>query len=255
MSLSLSCARATITKLTVDKKPDDDGAKVVATALKVEVKTGAEILAEFHPSLRAALFVREAGVRFRSMKEIGWEGTRRNVDFSIRPGPDMKPAVTLADVTLRDFKLRPLEEGSQQLIALRFTVDVQDAVTPVGRILEYLKEEAWIDVHGGGELDLAPPSARAEIEGIDAAPAPEPPKEPVAPEPPKEPVATEAAIAAVRKLQPSRKGVKARLESYPDEVLRAAIAAEGAAADSRPMFVSMLEAELTRRNESFKETP
>ncbi len=246
MSLSLSCARATITKLTVDKKPDDDGAKVVATALKVEVKTGAEILAEFHPSLRAALFVREAGVRFRSMKEIGWEGTRRNVDFSIRPGPDMKPAVTLADVTLRDFKLRPLEEGSQQLIALRFTVDVQDAVTPVGRILEYLKEEAWIDVHGGGELDLAPPSARAEIEGIDAAPAPEPPKEPVA---------TEAAIAAVRKLQPSRKGVKARLESYPDEVLRAAIAAEGAAADSRPMFVSMLEAELTRRNESFKETP
>jgi hypothetical protein len=171
MSFSLSAARATITKLTLDKKPGDDGAKEVSTALKVEVKTSADILAEFHPSLRAALFVRDAGVRFRSMKEIGWEGTRRGIDLAIRPGPDIKPAVKLTDVTLRDFKLKPIEEGSQQLIGIKFTVDVDEA--PVARILEYLKEESWIDIHGGGELDLAPPSAKETIEGMeDPAPAP-----------------------------------------------------------------------------------
>lgn len=252
MSLSLSCARATITKFKADKKPDDDGTKVLVTALKVEVKTSADVLAEFHPTLRAALFVRDSGVRFRSMKEIGWEGTRRNVDLAVRPGPDMKPALKLSDVTLRDFRIKPLEEGGQQLVALKFAVDVEDPSTPVGRILEYLKEEAWIDLHGGGELDLAPPSARETIEGIDDS-------APVAGAAPKQElseasVAMEASVSAVRKLQPSRKGVKARLESYPDEVLRAAIAAEGSAADSRPMFISMLEAELTRRHETSQET-
>jgi hypothetical protein len=252
MSFSLSAARATITKLTLDKKPGDDGAKEVSTALKVEVKTSADILAEFHPSLRAALFVRDAGVRFRSMKEIGWEGTRRGIDLAIRPGPDIKPAVKLTDVTLRDFKLKPIEEGSQQLIGIKFTVDVDEA--PVARILEYLKEESWIDLHGGGELDLAPPSAKETIEGMEE-PAPAPPVSagrPNAGTPPETDEAR-AALAAievnqVRRLQPTLKGAKAKLANYPNAVLKAAIAAEMAAANCRPMFIQMLEAEIERRN-------
>lgn len=104
MSFSLERARATIKKVTVDKKTEDDGTKTPTAALKVEVKASADLLAEFHPSLRHALFANGSGVRFPSMKEFGWEGSRRGVDLAIRPGPDMKPALTLQDVTLRDFK-------------------------------------------------------------------------------------------------------------------------------------------------------
>jgi hypothetical protein len=250
MSFSLSAARATITKLTLDKKPGDDGAKEVSTALKVEVKTSADILAEFHPSLRAALFVRDAGVRFRSMKEIGWEGTRRGIDLAIRPGPDIKPAVKLTDVTLRDFKLKPIEEGSQQLIGS--SSPSTWTRLPSRRILEYLKEECWIDLHGGGELDLAPPSAKERSKAWRTRRRLRPyPRTPNAGTPPSD--EARAALAAievnqVRRLQPTLKGAKAKLANYPNAVLKAAIAAEMAAANCRPMFIQMLEAEIERRN-------
>lgn len=259
MSLSLSCARATITKVVPDRKSDDDGAKFTTVALKVEVKCSTDILAEFHPSLKDALFKREGGVRFPPMKEVGWEGTRRNVDFSIRPAPDLKPAVTLADVKLRDFKLKAISEGTQDLVSLRFVADVENPTAPVGRILEYLKESAWIDVKGGGELDLAPPSARTEIEGLGT---PDPEASPTG-----EPkfvygtvvnvtrgavetlaaAATEQQVVQVRKLQVRKMGAQEKLATYSDEVLRAAIAAEQEASNARPLMVAMLEGELKRR--------
>lgn len=58
---------------------------------------------------------------------------------------------------------------------------------------------------------------------------------------------SEKLIAAVRMLQPRRQGAKAKLARYHDDVLRAAIEAERSSPDARPMFISMLEAELTRR--------
>lgn len=252
MSLSLSCARATITKVMPDRKADDDGAKFTTVALRIEVKCSPDILAEFHPTLRDALFRREGGVRFPPMKEIGWEGSRRGIDLAIRPAPDLKPAVSLTDVRMRDFKLKPITEGTQDLVAMRFTADVENPSAPVGRILEYLKENAWIDIHGGGELDLAPPSARTEIEGFGepagtpSAAAGEPP--PVAPTP----AEVEGHVVAIRRLQPSRKGAKAKLSGYPDEVLRAAIKAEEEAPNTRALMVAMLEAELERRAEESK---
>lgn len=248
MSLSLSAARARITKVKPDKTSDSDGGKSLSVALNIEVKVLADFLAEFHPALRHALFIPAAGVRFKSMKEVGWEGTRRGIDLAIRPGPDLKPAVRLQDVTLRDFKLKPVEEAGQQLVAIRMTADVENPGSRVSTILEYLKEESWIDLGGGGELDLAPPSAREKIEGLEDPSAPPAVQPPAAP--PAAPIVNEIAVIAVRKLQPSKKGVQARLTNYPDEVLRAAIAAEGAAADSRPMFISMLEGELKRRHDT-----
>lgn len=253
MSLSLSCARATITKLIPDRRADDDGAKFTTVTLRIEVKCSPDILAEFHPTLRDALFRREGGVRFPPMKEIGWEGTRPGVDLAIRPAPDLKPAVTLTEVKLRDFKLKPISEGTQDLVAMRFSAEVENPSAPVGRILEYLKENAWIDVQGGGELDLAPPSARTKIEGLDEERdgkitiiTDEASIETTAGELTK---LTERLkqIEAVRRLQPSRKGAQARLKTYPDEVLRAAIAAENEAPNTRALMVAMLEAELERR--------
>lgn len=58
MSFSLERARATIKKITPDKKADGDGAKALVAALRVEVKTSADVLAEFHPQLRAAATTR-----------------------------------------------------------------------------------------------------------------------------------------------------------------------------------------------------
>lgn len=257
MSLSLSCARATITKVTPDRKADDDGAKYTTVALKVEVKCSPDILAEFHPSLKDALFRREGGVRFPPMKEVGWEGTRRGVDLAIRPAPDLKPHVTLADVKLRDFKLKAISEGTQDLVAMRFVADVENPSAPVGRILEYLKENAWIDVQGGGELDLAPPSARTEIEGLKDAPLDDTKVTITVGKTTVETTADELAtlaakvtakqVSEIRKLQIRRMGAQEKLVTYNDEVLRAAIAAESEASNCRPMFVAMIEAELERR--------
>jgi hypothetical protein len=56
-------------------------------------------------------------------------------------------------------------------------------------------------------------------------------------------------VAAVRRLHITRKGVQEMLHTYPDAVLRAAIVAETRLANARPMFISMLEAELKRRHE------
>lgn len=252
MSLSLSCARATITKVIPDRKADDDGAKYTTVALRIEVKCSTDILAEFHPSLKDALFRREGGVRFPPMKEVGWEGTRRGVDLAIRPAPDLKPAVTLADVKLRDFRLKAISEGTQDLVAMRFTADVENPSAPVGRILEYLKEHAWVDVKGGGELDLAPPSARTEIEGLKDEPRPDP--RVAAPMPVPTPSLGEASMKGsvdqVRKLQIRRMGAQEKLATYNDEVLRAAIAAEEAAPNCRPLMVAMLRGELERRAEA-----
>ena len=260
MSLSLSCARATITKIVPDRRADDDGAKHTTVALKVEVKTDAGILAEFHPELRHAMFKGHGGVRFTGMKEIGWEGTRRGVELAIRPGPDMKPHITLSEVTLRDFKLKPVTDGAEDLVKLRFVAFVENPTAPVGRILEYLKEESWIDVKAAGELDLPPPSAGTRIAGLDKMP-PTPAELPVSighergadvlrqiqdPLTPKE---TAKQVANVRKLQASRKEVRERLANYPDAVLEAASQAENAAANCRPMFVKMLEGELKRRSQ------
>lgn len=109
-----------------------------------------------------------------------------------------------------------------------------------------MKEEVWIDINVDGELDLAPPSARTEIEGIE-----DPPKAPPSTVTPPAPyVVSKDHVAEVRRLQVTRKGIQEKLHGYHDDVLRAAIAAEVAAADSRPMFVSMLEAELKRRHET-----
>lgn len=129
MSLTLSAARGTIRKVGIDKKKESDGTKSLATVLKLELKTSADILAEFHPSLRAAWFVKGGGVRFPSMKEVGWEGTRRGAAVAIRPGPDLAPAIKLSEITLRDFKLKPIEEATQQLVVIRVTVDIDDPDT------------------------------------------------------------------------------------------------------------------------------
>lgn len=68
--------------------------------------------------------------------------------------------------------------------------------------------------------------------------------------------AQDKSVAAVRLLQPRRVGAKAKLAAYHDDVLRAAIDAERLAHDTRPMFISMLEAELERRaGEPPKEKP
>lgn len=260
MSLSLSCARATITKIVPDRKADNDGAKFTTVSLRVEVKCSPDILAEFHPTLRDALFRREGGVRFPPMKEVGWEGTRRGVDLAIRPAPDLKPAITLADVKLRDFKLKPITEGTQDLVAMRFVADVENPSAPVGRILEYLKESTWIDVIGGGELDLAPPSARTKIEGLDeerdvkvtitgAGVTVETTGSELASLAAK---VTEKQVAEVRKLQVRRMGAQEKLITYNDDVLRAAIAAEQEASNVRPLMVAMLEAELERRHQETK---
>lgn len=248
MSLSLSCARATITKLVPDRKADDDGAKFTTVALKVEVKCSTDILAEFHPSLKDALFKREGGVRFPSMGELKWAGTRRGVDLAIRPAPDLKPAITLADVNLADFRLKPLSEGTQDVVALRFMATTENPTAPIGRILEYVKEAAWIDVKGGGELDLPPPSARTEIEGL-GTPADHGVTAVETPPPPPSlgEASMAASVAAVRKLQIRRMGAQEKLATYPDEVLRAAVKAEEEASNTRPMMVAMLTAELERR--------
>lgn len=260
MSLSLSCARATITKIVPDRRADDDGAKHTTVALKIEVKTDAGILAEFHPELRHAMFKGHGGVRFAAMKEIGWEGTRRGCDLAIRPGPDMKAHITLSEVTLRDFKLKPITDGAQDMVALRFVAFVENPTAPVGRILEYLKEESWIDVKAAGELDLPPPSAGTRIDGLDkpadfitttetlrsdAGHPPVTPEEVLS----LSPAEVKKHVGTVRKLQASRKDVKERLERYPNEVLFAAIQAEQEAANCRPMFVKMLEGELKRRSQ------
>lgn len=244
MSLSLVCARATIKKVKADKKAA--GESLVST-LRIELKTSADLLAEFHPTLRAALFVKGAGVRFPSMKEIGWEGTRRNVDLGVRPAPDMKAAFVLGGITLRDFRFTPVEEAQQQQVVVRFAADLPETTSiTVSRLLDYLKEEAWIDINGGGELDLAPPSVRTDIPELDDT---QPQGSPGASAPPPASVAAPKDVDAVRRLQPSRKSVKQKLVTYPDQVLTAAIAAENAAANCRPMFISMIQAELDRRHQ------
>ncbi|MBK8916402.1 MAG: hypothetical protein IPM64_17695 [Phycisphaerales bacterium] len=252
MSLSLTCARATITKLVPDRRADDDGAKYTTIALKIEIKTSADILAEFHPELRHAWFKGHGGVRFPSMKEVGWEGRRRGVDLDIRPGPDLAPAVRLTEVALREFKLKPFTEGTQDLVMLRFVADVENPSVPVGRILEYLKEAAWIDLKASGELDLPPPSAGTTISGLDAErdtkvtiTAGETTVETTVER--LQATTERMQVEAIRRLQPSRKGAQAKLKSYPDEVLRAAIEAESKAPDTRALMVAMLEAELARR--------
>lgn len=260
MSLSLSCARATITKIVPDRRADDDGAKHTTVALKVEVKTDAGILAEFHPELRHAMFKGHGGVRFTGMKEIGWEGTRRGCDLAIRPGPDMKAHITLSEVTLRDFKLKPITDEAQDMVALRFVAFVENPTAPVGRILEYLKEESWIDVKAAGELDLPPPSAGTHIDGLDKdrdakvtiTAGDNPPVETTIgaiKDLARDLKETAKQVANVRRLQASRKDVRERLANYPDAVLEAAIQAENAAANCRPMFVRMIEGELKRRSQ------
>lgn len=243
MSLSITAAPARMIKEGKVTRDGDD--KLLAYVVKMQLKTDVGILAEFHPELRDVLFAKGGGVKFKAMDALGWKGSRRGLELDIRDAPTLAPVIKLTGVDASRFKLRPLEEGGEQLVSLTFKVVITNAGGLVSRLGEYLDEDIFVDIRGGGELDLGPPqdpaldaagdAARAAITKASDAPTPK---------------AEE--IAAVRQLQATKKTMRQKLAAYHDVVLRAAIKAENESGNPKAVLIALIEAELERR---LKEAP
>lgn len=87
-----------VVHLNVRKEgPDND--KHLMVDLKLEAQTGADILAEFDPTLRHLLFV-EGERRYPKMGSIKWAGEMKHMELDIA-------GVSLMDVKAHKFQIDP----------------------------------------------------------------------------------------------------------------------------------------------------
>lgn len=107
--------------------------KKLAADLKIEAGVTADVLAEFHPSLRAFLFNKDSldlaegeAMRFSRLGlPLTWDDEMTGAKFSIHYGVGSSKPLVLGDVTVNQFRIEPRNGGSVLL-----TLRVQCHPTP-----------------------------------------------------------------------------------------------------------------------------
>ncbi|MBR0568390.1 hypothetical protein J5J83_19890 [Azoarcus sp. L1K30] len=137
--------------------------KHLACDLKFEIKVSNDVLSEFHPSLKSALYKKESdaaqgeliddpshlsGLRFPELGPIkwGWEGAGYEVTMHI--GVSGKGNAFLLDCEVDSFRFACQEGGT---VVVSFRVIAHPDAADLGRMCELIQQEV--------EITLTPPSA------------------------------------------------------------------------------------------------
>ena len=124
--------------------PDDD--KHLVVDMKIEARSGADLLAEFDPTLRHLLF--NAGApRYPKMGPIKWAGEANHMELDTL-------GLCLLDVKLHKFQIAPFAIQGQEFIDLTCTATFAPSGRDTAILAEQVGEEIAIKLTPGMQLDL-----------------------------------------------------------------------------------------------------
>lgn len=155
MSFELN-GKATLESLDIRKEGPAEN-KHLMLDLKLWVRTDADLLAHFHPTLKHFLFTDEGSPRIASLKPIALEGRMRNMELEIG-------GHWFHGVELGKFKFEPMDGFA---VGLNFAAKLTPDGSQTAQLAEFVGDELAIDIRPQPELDLAPRETRDET-----APAP-----------------------------------------------------------------------------------
>lgn len=128
------------------RKEGKEGDKHLMVDLKLQVRTTADILAEFDPTLRHLLFV-DGEPRYPKMGAIKWKGESAHMELELC-------GLLLMDVRVHKFQLEPFSIHGQAFVDLTCCA----TFAPTGRgtaiLAEQVGETIDIKLHPGQQLDL-----------------------------------------------------------------------------------------------------
>lgn len=130
----------------------------LAVDLKIIVETNSEILANFAPDLRAALFKKDlenAGsetVRFPKASPIKWADGMTGATVTVHQG--LLGAITLTDAKVNNFVLEAREGGA---VALQLRVQAPCDGEPAGKLAELMKSKVEITLKPAELAEMSDP--------------------------------------------------------------------------------------------------
>lgn len=128
------------------RKEGPDNEKHLMVDLKLEVKTDADILAEFDPTLRHMLFV-DGERRYPKMKPIKWAGEMKHMELDIA-------GILIMDVKAHKFQIDPFAINGQPFVGLSLTATFAPSGRDTAILAEQVGEEIAIKLNPGPELEL-----------------------------------------------------------------------------------------------------
>lgn len=123
----------TVAHLNIRKEGPDDN-KHLMVDMKIAAKAGADLLAEFDPTLRHLLFC-DGAPRYPKMGPIKWSGEVNHMEMDIA-------GLMFLDVKVHKFQFAPFAIKSQEYVDLTCTV----TFAPSGRDTAILAEQVGEDI-------------------------------------------------------------------------------------------------------------
>ena len=133
--------------------------KVLGIDLKLSLTLSNDVLGEFDPDLKTALFkvpetgqeeldleeaTRLSALKFPSMGSIGWGSDLKGYKFKLHYGIGGEQSdVILQDCKVNSFRFTPKEGGS---VEISVRVQANPQLSDMPKVLEYLGREATIDL-------------------------------------------------------------------------------------------------------------
>jgi len=138
--------RATIKHVNLRKEgPSED--QVLAVDVKLVCTTSADILAYFHPTLRALLFNDAGSPRIKQLDPIGLSGEVKHMDLDLA-------GIKLTRAEIKKFLFEPID-GHR--VVFTFNASFEPARAQLIGIADLLGMEVAIDIRPEAELDLGGP--------------------------------------------------------------------------------------------------
>lgn len=135
----------TVAHLNIRKEgPDDD--KHLMVDMKLSVKAGADILAEFDPTLRFLLFY-DGAPRYPKMGAIKWAGEANHMELDIA-------GLMILDVKVYKFQFTPFAIQGVEYVDLACTATFAPSGRDTAILAEQVGEDIPVKLTPGPQLDL-----------------------------------------------------------------------------------------------------
>jgi hypothetical protein len=129
--------------------------KMLVADLKINVKETNDVLSEFDPLLKSALYERDLArqgeliddpnhlpnLKFPKMGSISWDSEFSDYDLTLHLGIGGKSDIKLADCKVDRFRFEPQDGGT---VDLTFRATIKPLSAQIGRICDFLEKDVEI---------------------------------------------------------------------------------------------------------------
>jgi hypothetical protein len=163
---SLQKQKLKLSNINVRAEKHGDDTKLAAD-VKLTMKVSNDILSEFDPSLKSALYAegsnsdqgelpidepgRLSALKFPNMSSIGWGIELKGFDFRLHYGIGGKSDIKLSECEVDKFRFTPQDGGT---VEVSFRVIVHPEAAQLGRMCELIQAEI--------EVSLTPPEEQQQ---------------------------------------------------------------------------------------------